>query len=145
MSIPANLEKGNEDRLMPMTPEFVELLRIADGRSGYVFNPLPLRPSVRRLGDQQVGRMVGHFGKAARVVVNAKTRKTASAHDLRRSFGDRWAQKVMPAVLHELMRHESINTAMRYYVGRRATTTADILWKAIESDASIGCTSSQDI
>ena len=34
--------------------------------------------------------------------------KFASAHDLRRSFGERWAERVLPKVLMELMRHESI-------------------------------------
>jgi hypothetical protein len=31
-----------------------------------------------------------------------------------------------------LMRHESIDTTMRYYVGRNATTTADAVWEAYE-------------
>ena len=31
-----------------------------------------------------------------------------------------------------LMRHESIETTMRYYVGRNANTTADAVWKAYE-------------
>ena len=33
--------------------------------------------------------------------------KYASAHDMRRSFGDRWAELVMPAVLQQLTRHPS--------------------------------------
>ena len=52
--------------------------------------------------------------------------KFASAHDLRR-FGERWASRVMPQVLMELMRHESIETTMKFYVGRNAQTTADVL------------------
>ena len=58
------------------------------------------------------------------------TVKFASAHDLRRSFGARWANLIMPQQLRELMRHESIDTTMRYYVGRNAQTTADALWEA---------------
>ena len=38
----------------------------------------------------------------------------------------------MPQVLKELMRHEDIQTTMRYYVGRNAQTTADALWFACE-------------
>ena len=49
--------------------------------------------------------------------------KYASAHDMRRSFGERWASRVMPQVLMELMRHESIDTTLRYYVGRNAQQT----------------------
>ena len=34
----------------------------------------------------------------------------------------------MPTVLMELMRHESIDTTLRFYVGRNAQATADVLW-----------------
>ena len=59
--------------------------------------------------------------------------KFASAHDLRRSFGERWAMRVLPQVLQEMMRHESIETTMRYYVGQNAERTADALWDAFNS------------
>jgi integrase len=59
--------------------------------------------------------------------------KYASAHDLRRAFGLRWSSRVMPAVLQQLMRHESIETTMRYYVGRDADAVADTLWEAVEA------------
>ena len=55
-------------------------------------------------------------------------KKTASAHDLRRAFGERWASRLMPAQLMELMRHETIETTLSYYVGRNAERTAAILW-----------------
>jgi hypothetical protein len=42
----------------------------------------------------------------------------------------------MPAVLQQLMRHESIDTTMRYYVGRDADATADVLWAAYETPKS---------
>lgn len=61
--------------------------------------------------------------------------KCASAHDLRRSFGERWASRVMPQVLMVLMRDESIETTMRYYVGRNAQTTAEVLWQAHQTAA----------
>jgi hypothetical protein len=40
--------------------------------------------------------------------------------------------RVLPQVLMELMRHESIETTMSYYVGRNAERTADALWAAVE-------------
>jgi hypothetical protein len=55
--------------------------------------------------------------------------KFASAHDLRRSFGERWASRVRPQVLMELMRDESIDTTLRFFVGRNAQATADVLGK----------------
>ncbi len=51
--------------------------------------------------------------------------KYASAHDLRRIFGERWSTRIMPEVLMELMRHETIDTTMKYDVGRNAERTAD--------------------
>ena len=58
--------------------------------------------------------------------------KFASAHDLRRSFGEQWSERVLPKVLMELMRHESIGTTMRFYVGQNAQRTADAAWAAYE-------------
>lgn len=55
--------------------------------------------------------------------------KRASAHDLRRTFGTRWARKVMPAVLQRLMRHANIGTTMQYYVDLAVDEMADDLWK----------------
>ncbi|HJN13682.1 MAG TPA: hypothetical protein QF564_33725 [Pirellulaceae bacterium] len=36
----------------------------------------------------------------------------------------------MPNVLQELMRHENIQTTLRYYVGQNAKRTSAILWEA---------------
>ena len=55
-------------------------------------------------------------------------KKSASAHDPRRAFGERWASRLMPAQLMELMRHETIETTLSYHVGRNAERTAAILW-----------------
>jgi integrase len=72
------------------------------------------------------------MGKAAGVKVNTTGKlKYASAHDLRRPFGERWAPRVMPQVLMELMRHESIDTTLKFYVGRNAETTAAALYAAV--------------
>ena len=79
-----------------------------------------------------VSETIGSIGKNAKIRVNADTGKFASAHDLRRSFGQRWAARVMPQILMQLMRHGDIGTTMKYYVGREAETTADVLWGAIE-------------
>jgi integrase len=77
------------------------------------------------------------FGKTAKIEVHRYAAsgkvKYASLHDFRRSFGERWSDRVMPVVLKELMRHSQIETTLRYYVGQDATRTADILWKAHEN------------
>ncbi len=36
----------------------------------------------------------------------------------------------MPPVLMQLMRHESTDTTMRFYVGRSVEATTEILWEA---------------
>jgi integrase len=135
MKIRAELEKGNEDRLLPMAPEFAEFLQATPEaeRTGYVFKPLPRSPRSSRLNVATVIRTIGEIGRKAGIKVNtdqAGKVKYASSHDLRRSFGLRWASRVMPQVLMELMRHESIETTLRFYVGRNAQSTAAVLWEA---------------
>jgi integrase len=140
LRVPAELEKGNADRLLPIAPEFaIMLAETPEGqRTGPVF-PLP----GRRPGQPEqpkahrISRIVSQIGEKAgvRVYVDPKDPekvKYASAHDLRRAFGERWAARLMPAQLMELMRHESIETTLRFYVGTDAQRTADAAWAAFE-------------
>lgn len=79
-----------------------------------------------------ISSIIVEFGKKADVKVAERGPKLkyASAHDLRREFGFRCSARVMPTVLHQLMRHESIQTTMTFYVGRNAEVTADAMWEA---------------
>ena len=146
LRIRAELEKGHKDRLLPMAPEFAEFLQETPEaeRTGFVFHPLPLRPwrSGGRLTENRVGDIVKTIGKTAGVKVYTHPTtgkvKHATAHDLRRSFGQRWSTRVMPQVLMQLMRHESIETTLRFYVGRDADLTADVLWTAHEAGNKTG-------
>ncbi len=137
LRIPAELEKGNQDRLLPMAPEFSEFLEATpvDQRKGFVFTL-----KARRVKGTTIGTGAN---RTERLLVSASWResklnrdgdgnakKFASAHDLRRSFGERWASRLMPQDLMELMRHESIETTLRFYVGRNAQSTAARLWQA---------------
>lgn len=145
LRIPAGLEKGNRDRLLPMAPEFAEFLLTTPKakRHGPVFMPKAFNDGkgkpgrkVARVGVDRACHIVSMIGKAAGIKVLSKTVgdveqvKFATAHDLRRSFGERWATRVMPTVLMELMRHESIETTLRFYVGQNAQNTAKTLWDA---------------
>ncbi len=132
LRIPAETEKAHRDRLLPMAPEFATLLQGVPERErrGRVFKLRDSDGTLLRGGRCVVGKIVSAIGKSANVLVNDKG-KSASAHDLRRAFGQRWAQRVMPTVLRELMRHEDINTTMKYYVGQNAEATADVLWAAV--------------
>jgi integrase len=96
-------------------------------------NPIGLSKRGGTLKYHSVCKNVCSIGERANIVVGSDGGKTkyASAHDLRRSFGLRWSERVMPAQLKELMRHESISTTMSYYVGRNAETTAAALYDAV--------------
>ena len=134
LRIPADLEKGNKDRLLPLSPEFVEfLLKTPEAkRTGRVFTPKATKVRGECLTVDRVSRIISKIGRAANVIVDQAKDKPATAHDLRRSFGERWSARVMPQVLMELMRHESIDTTLKYYVGRNAQRTAKLLREAYE-------------
>lgn len=144
LRIPAELEKGHQDRVLPITPDFAVLLgeTPAIQRQGRVFVFPGAGPAGPR--PERVSKTISRIGALAGIQVNVDARngriKYASAHDLRRSFGERWARLVMPQVLRELMRHESIETTLRYYVGRNAELTADAVWSAFtqQQQASAG-------
>ena len=127
--IEAGADKGNQDRFLPMTPDFAELILSTPrkDRDGKVFKLFSTRGEL--LTANTVGEIVSRIGKAAGIVVNKKKNKYASAHDLRRSFGTRWATRVMPVTLQLLMRHRSIETTMKYYVDQDADLVADGLWE----------------
>lgn len=137
LQIPGELEKGNADRLLPIAPEFaLFLLETPEmARTGPVFR---LEGRQGRYRDWEVSKIVSKIGKAAgvKVYVNPKDLekvKYASAHDFRRACGVRWAARLMPAQLMELMRHESIETTLRFYVGTDARAKAEAAWVAFEA------------
>lgn len=129
LGVNGEYEKGKQDRLLPLTEDFGRwLLRTPPkARRGFVFNPGKLRHRQTR-NPEHASRVITEIGAAAKIVVNSRG-KTASAHDLRRSFGLRWAQRMFPADLQHLMRHANISTTMTYYVTVSATELAAKLWK----------------
>lgn len=140
MRIQAEAEKGRTFRLLPITPDFAEFLRRTPDakRRGYVFNPFTLpRGHQKRSKKETVAHRptADHAGKVLcavgkRAGIRVAESKFASAHDLRRAFGFRWARLVMPKTLQELMRHEDIKTTMKFYVGAMAEESAEAVWKA---------------
>jgi integrase len=135
--IRGELEKGRRDRRLPIAPEFAELLAtiVPNARTGRVFRPAAKRAGAPDPQLHRVGETIALIGELAGVVVDADPRtgalkKYASAHDLRRAFGYRWAKRVIPAVLQRLMRHASIQTTMQYYVDLEAEDVADVVWAA---------------
>jgi integrase len=141
--IKGEAQKSGQDELLPMTPDFAELiLRTPESeRRGRVFRLNHARRG-SPLDGMAVGKLVTKIGKKAGVVVatvekrksvdgklvTTTVKKFASAHDLRRSFGTRWAQRVRTPVLQRLMRHASIETTLGYYVDLNVDEMADDLW-----------------
>ena len=63
-------------------------------------------------------------------MVNEKTGKFASAHDLRRAYGERWAGRVGEL---DLMRHDSIQTILGYGAKINAKKQARRIRQAYET------------
>ena len=106
LRIPAELEKGPPDRLLPMAPEFAMFLTETpeSDRMSAVFKLPGIRGRSTELRSKWVGKILSKIGKAAGVRVHVDPKdpvrvKYASAHDLRRAFGERWAARIMPAQL----------------------------------------------
>jgi len=116
--IPGTSQKNGETDTIPTTPDFAALLNTVpnEDRTGLIFDPAKQRGS-GRFGDiDQAGRIISKIGKEAGVIVNSKG-KAASAHDLRRGFGQRMADAGVPILeLQAIMRHSDFRTTQAYYL-----------------------------
>jgi integrase len=130
----AEAEKAHRDRLLPIAPEFAEFLLAVPKaeRVGLVFGIYG--EGGKPLSTKRASRYISSIGKAANVVIDKASEQYATAHDLRRTFGSRWAKRVMPAVLKDLMRHSSVSTTMAYYVDQSADEVGDVLRMAISTN-----------
>ena len=131
--ISGSAEKGGKDRLLPMAPEFAKFVEPFKCAEGFVFSPgrvLNGRKKNYQRNAEWVSIVASRIGQRADVLVSEKAskKKFASCHDLRRSFGERWSKKVMPQTLMKLMRHESIDTTLRFYVSSESEKMAEELW-----------------
>lgn len=142
LQIPAAMQKNDTEERIPLLPWFEELLNQTpvEGRKGWVFEPVSLQVRLgRRIQSQRpdaewVGRIVSRIGKAANVVVEPEDERTgraakfASAHDLRRSCGERLREAgVPPLVICSVMRHSSWETTRRHYAPGNTQNNAQVL------------------
>src|SRR5262249_23672462 len=97
--IPAAYNKSDADRWLPLHPALAEVLKVRRQPRGKLF---PLSRSPR-----EVYRKFTKLAKKAGLKI--------SLHDLRRSFGSRYAAAVPAPVLQRLMRHADIKTTLAYY------------------------------
>ncbi len=148
LKIPAKMQKNDTDENIPLLPGFEKLLlQTPKGqRTGWVFNPISLqikfggKPQYERLEAGWVGKVISRIGKKAEIEVAPKDDKTgrptkfASAHDLRRSCGQRLRNAGVPQlVICRIMRHSSWETTQRHYAPGDIQSDAEILRKTLQS------------
>jgi len=134
----AESQKNHQDKLLPIAPEFVEFLLATPKaeRHGLVFGIYGVGD--RSISTKRASRYISAIGKAAKVVTNKSESRFATAHDLRRSFGTRWARKLTPAILRDLMRHSCVETTMKDYIDQSAEDVGDVLRTALSTNGAGG-------
>lgn len=154
LEIPADMQKNDTDESIPLLPGFENLLKelSAVNRKGWIFNPISLQTRLgkkvrfERPDAEWVGKVIGRIGRAAGVIVEPGDElkkikpKYASAHDLRRSCGDRLRNAgVPPLVICRVMRHSSWDTTRKHYapgdVQKDASSLKQVLPNIPESNA----------
>jgi integrase len=148
LDIPAALQKNDTEENIPLLPwfEVVLLETPPEQRRGWVFEPLSLQLKVGRKVRHQrpdaewVGKVIAKIGKAAGIVVELANERTgkpvkfASAHDLRRSCGDRLRNAgVPPLVICRVMRHASWETTRKHYAPGDVQRDAEVLRKTLQN------------
>jgi integrase len=122
-------QKSRQHQRLPVVPDFASMLHAVprNRRHGKVFR-FPGQTKSGELTFNGAKRAIRKIGEKANI--RAGEGKTATAHDFRRSFGSRWALKVMPQILQKLMRHAEVTTTMTYY----AHLDADVVIESILGD-----------
>lgn len=119
-------QKSRVDEAIPMTPDFYEWLKKIPPieRHGPVA-PL-FTENGRRFSPKKIGLKLSEIGE--RSGIETTNGSFVTAHDLRRSFGTKWAMKVRPMTLQKLMRHSTIETTLKYYIGLSAADAGSDVW-----------------
>lgn len=125
LAFPGARQKNRKAQTVPTTPAFAALLDEHPTQTGMVFTPTKRNGRSGRPTTDQVGKVISAIGAKALIRVN-DAGKFASAHDLRRSFGQRLADAgVGPRDLQKIMRHRSITTTEAYYLRDDAGAIGD--------------------
>ena len=112
--------KAGSDEMSPMAPDLhAWLSAVSESERAGPVVALPVLPN-------EASRVISGIGKACKIAVNET--KFASAHDIRRAFGSRWAKVVRPLTLQKMMRHRDFTTTLKYYVGLEAEDAGAELW-----------------
>ena len=148
LDIPAAMQKNDTEQSIPLLPWFEQILleTPANQRTGWVFTPLSLqtkvgrKPRYKRPLCDWVGKIISRIGREAKIEVEAalphtgRPAKYASAHDLRRSCGERMRNAgVPPLVICRVMRHSSWETTRKHYAPGDLQKDAEILVSCLRS------------
>jgi integrase len=141
--IPADLQKNDTSQAIPLVPDFERLLLQTpdDQRNGFVFNPLSLqgtkgrKASGKRLSADWAGKILVRIGHKAGVLVEVggefRRPKTASAQDMRRSFGANAVRRGIPMDdLRIVLRHADRKTTEQFYVGQDVQRSGES-WRSV--------------
>lgn len=109
-------QKSGKAAHVPVVPDFARWLR----------RQAPGQIVKSDLQPRTMSDYLKSAGRSAKIQVSQN--KHATAHDFRRTFGNRWALRVHPLVLKTLMRHASIETTLRYYVAIDADAVSRQIW-----------------
>ena len=149
LEIPAAMQKNDTEESIPLLPWFETVLLETppEQRTGWVFNPLSLQLRLgrkvrrERPAAEWVGRVVSRIGEAAGIVVEQADERTgrpikhASAHDLRRSCGERLRNAgIPPLVICRVMRHSSWETTRKHYAPGDIQRDAEVLREVLGDD-----------
>jgi integrase len=140
--IPSSMQKNNTEEDIPLLPDFESMLLETEPgqRNGWVFNPQSVQSRfgktdlAARPETEWVGKVIAKIGKKADVIVDTadpvtgRPVKYASAHDLRRSCGERLRNAgVPPLVICRVMRHASWETTRKHYAPGDVQRDAEVL------------------
>ena len=149
LEIPAAMQKNDTEESIPLLPWFETVLfeTASEERTGWIFNPASLQSKHGRKGRQQrpnadwVGKVIARIGEKAGVIVEPADERTgrpikyASAHDLRRSCGERLRDAgVPPLVICRVMRHSSWETTRKHYAPGDIQRDAEVLRATLQSN-----------
>lgn len=148
LQIPAGQQKNDTEQSIPLTPWFDDLLSATPPRlrTGWVFNPASMNyrlnrpPRVERPSPEWVAKVISRIGRKAKIVVATGSNgafKYCSAHDLRRSCGQRMSDAGVPErVIQAVLRHESWETTQKFYVAGNVQADARVLREKLAAVAS---------
>ncbi|HEY2411071.1 MAG TPA: site-specific integrase [Pirellulaceae bacterium] len=146
LEIPSTMQKNDTEEEIPLLSWFEKVLleTPAEQRTGWVFNPdsllLKLGRNVqpRRPKSDWVGKIIGKIGEKAGIIVEHADERTgrpikyATAHDLRRSCGERMRNAgVPPLLICRILRHASWETTRKHYAPGDVQQDAAMLKKLL--------------